>query len=285
MKKVLSIALAIMIALTVSVSAMAADVDFVSSIANKGAPDIVITEEDDSGRKIVGHLRGPNDEILSIEYDDCIVITPIGDAQTSTDIPDESRDKLLFVYEELNKADTSLSELWFELNDIVKDKLGDDKNADDLVIRDLFDISEKCEDLEDHLPTDDSYIRLSFNLGIPKDTFVTTMVYADGEWIPVNTVNNGDGTISCDFNKFGQVAILVPADADKNADTDGDSNNGTNDGINDGMDDSTDSDDKTDVPVTGDSSQSQLILWVAVMGASLTAMAVLAVVFFKKKKQ
>ncbi len=277
MKKVLSIALPIMMALTISVSAMAADVDFVSSIANKGAPDIVITEEDDSGRKIVGHLRGPNDEILSTEYEDCIIITPIGDVDTSTDIPEDAKDKLIFVYEELNKADTSLSEICPELNDIVKDQLGDDKNADDLVIRDLFDISEKCEDLETHLPTDDSYIRLSFDLGIPKDTFVTTIVYVDGEWIPVKTVNNGDGTISCDFNKFGQVAILVPADADKNTGADDDANNSTND--------DTDTDNKTDVPVTGDSSQSQLILWVAVMGASLTAIAVLAVVFFKKKKQ
>ncbi len=278
MKKLLSIALAIMMTLTISVSAMAANVDFVSSIANKGAPDIVITEEDDSGRKIVGHLRGPNDEILSTEYEDCIIITPIGDVDTSTDIPSDAKDKLIFVYEELNKADTNLSDICPELDDIVKDKLGDDKDANDLVIRDLFDISEKCEDLNTHLPTDDSYIRLSFNLNIPKDTFVTTIVYVDGEWIPVNTVNNGDGTISCDFNKFGQVAFLVPADADKNTGTDSDNtNNGTNDG--------TDTDNKTDVPVTGDSSQSQLILWVAVMGASLTAMAVFAVVFFKKKKQ
>lgn len=269
MKKLLSIAIALVMVLTLSVSAMAADVDFVSSITNKGAPEI-ITTTDDSGRKVIGFVCDANGKKLTTEYEDCVVITSISDAQDSTEIPAEAKDTLIAVYEELNKADAKLSELCPELNDIVAKELGEGKTADDLVIKDLFDISAVCEELQTHLPVEGTYIDLSFDLSIPGDTLVVAMVYVDGKWEPViSTTNNGDGTITCRFDNIGPVAFLVPADADTDAESGSD----------------TDTNTKPEVPVTGDTSQSQLILWIAVMGTSLTAVVVLAVVFLKKKKQ
>lgn len=259
MKKILSVALAVVMMLTLSVSVMAASVEFVPSVTNKGAPKIVTTQ-DDNGRNVIGFVRDANNKVLTTEYEDCIVITPISEAETSTEIPTDSKETLLSVYNELNKEDSKLSEVCPELNDVVAKELGEGKTADDLVIRDLFDISEICGEMQTHLPVEGNYIDLTFDLSLASDTFIVAMVYVDGEWKLVpKTVNNGDGTITCSFEEVCPVAFLVPADVE--ADT------------------------EAEVPVTGDSSQSNLILWIVVMAISLTAIAVLAVIYFKKKKQ
>ena len=258
MKKILSIALSFVMVLTLSFSAMAADVEFVPSITNKGAPEIVTTT-DEEGKEVIGYIRDVENAILSTEYEDCVVITSISDAETSTEIPADAKKTLLDVYEELNKPESKLSEICPELNDIVAKELGEGKTADDLVIRDLFDISEKCEEMLTHLPKDGTYIDLTFDLSIASDEFIVAMVYVDGKWTAVDTTNNGDGTITCRFNEICPIAFLVPADVQSGS--------------------------EIDVPVTGDTSQSQLVFWIAVMAVSLTGVTVLAIVFFKKKKQ
>lgn len=210
MKKLLTLALCIVLVFTLTFSVTAAE--FVESVTNKGAPELVIIDIVD-GKEVVGFITGPNGEKLSTEYLECLIITSVAEAPTDPDIPDEARDLLLQVYEELNKTDTKLSEICPELDEIVKENWGKDKSADDLVVKDLFDITDYCDDLTEHLK-DGSILDLTFDVGIGSNVFITAMVYVDGKWQPVvDTINNGDGTVTVKFDKICPVAFLVPATA------------------------------------------------------------------------
>ena len=206
MKKVLICLLAVvaMFACTLSVSAEA---DFVKSITDKGAPDVV---GDDDGS--IGGILGDDGEVIHMCHEDHIVITPVAEAETSTEIPEDAKELLQQVYGELCDSDAKLSEIFDDLNDDVKAALGEDKDADDLVIRDLFDITGICSELK-ALPKDGQSIELTFDLSVGKDILVLGMIYYDGEWKQLDLTNNGDGTVSVMFTELCPVAFLVPGSA------------------------------------------------------------------------
>ncbi|MBQ4128542.1 MAG: hypothetical protein IJD68_02085 [Ruminococcus sp.] len=207
MKRLLTLALAIILMLTITVSASAAE--FVESITNKGAPELVVIDIVD-GKEVVGFITGPNGEKLSTEYLECLIITSIAEAKDDKDIPDDAREELLKVYEELNKPGVDLSDVCPDLDDIVKEKWDENKTANDLVVKDLFDITDYCDDIKEHLKGG-SILDLTFDLGIASGTFITAMVYVDGKWVPVvDCINNGDGTVTVKFDQICPVAFLVP---------------------------------------------------------------------------
>lgn len=263
MKKLMSLIMVMAVMMACSISAMATEVDFVPSISNKGAPELVITY-DANGKMVIGHIFGGGGSIISTEYKDCLVITSVYDAKTSTTIPEDAKEELLKVFDELNADDAKLSKICPELNDIVKDELGDDWTADDLVVRDLFDITGLCDDLNIELPKDGNTIELKFDLSLPKDAFITAMAYVDGSWQPiVETVNNGDGTITCVFEDICPVAFLTTG-----------SGTATNTP-------STDTNVNPDSVVTG-STLNNIILWSVVLLMSLSV--IIAMVVYNRKR-
>ena len=209
MKKVLSLVMAFVLALTITISATAAT--FVPSIENKGAPELIILDETDEGF-VVGYITDKNGDKLTTEYLECFIITSITEAlDKNSDVPDSIRNELVDQYNKICEDSTKLSELCPELDEIVKNKWGKDKSVDDLVIKDFFDISGNCSNIEEHLSEDGNTIELTFKVGIAGDTFITAMVYVDGKWQPVvDTINNGDGTVTVKFSKLCPVAFLVP---------------------------------------------------------------------------
>ncbi len=243
MKKVLVclLAVATLFACTLTVSA-----DFVKSIEDKGAPGIVAGDDG-----VIGKVLGEDGEVIAVCHEDCIIITPVAEAETSTEIPEDAREILLQVYEELCDPDTKLSEVFEDLNDDVKAALGEDKDADDLVIRDLFDVTGICSDLK-VLPKDGQSIELTFDLSVPKDGLVLGMIYIDGEWKQLDLTNNGDGTVSVVFTEFCPVAFLVPSST-------------------------------ASAPVTGED-LGKLAVWGGLLAVSAVAV-VLLVVFGRKKAQ
>lgn len=244
MKKIITVALAIIMALAITVSVNAAE--FVESITNKGAPELIVIDQI-NGKDVVGFITNPDGDKVTTEYEDCFIITSVADAEKSTEIPKDAKDVLLKVYGELLEGD-KLSDVCPELNDIVKDKWDEDKDADDLVVKDLFDISGECTEIKDHL-NGDNVLELTFKVGIDGDTFVTAIVYVDGKWVPVvDCINNGDGTVTVQFDKICPVAFLVPG---------------------------TTTNSSTVSPATSDISG--VILWGSVMFVSLVAIAVLVV--------
>ena len=245
MKKVLICLLAVAAVFACALS-VSAEAGFVKSITDKGAPDIVADEDGNIG-KILGDDGAEYVDCCL----DCVIITPVAEAETSTEIPEDAKELLLQVYDELCDPDTKLSEIFDDLNDDVKAALGEDKDADDLVIRDLFDITGLCSELKS-LPKDGCSIDLTFDLSVGKDVLVLGMIYYDGEWKQLDLANNGDGTVTVQFTELCPVAFLVPGSA-------------------------------ANAPTTGED-MGKLAVWGGLLAVSAVAI-VLLVVFGRKKGQ
>lgn len=251
MKKLISFLLILTTLFAFSFNAMAT-VEFTPSVTNKGAPDVVYTEEDNT---VFGYMLDEFGNIIHKTVDDCFEIISFADIEKSTTLSDKEKELINKLYSELTDSDTNLSELCPDLNDIVKDKLGNEYDADDLVIRDYFDIDELCEEVKKQLPKDGVTLELTFDLSIGKNDFITAMVYIDGKWQVVpNIVNNGDGTVTVTFEEFGPVAFLVPGNTVY-----------------------------TSAPATGDTNYNSLILWSSVLVVSIGAI-VFVICTSKKKK-
>ena len=246
MKRLLTLALAIILMLTLTVSASAAQ--FVESITNKGAPQLIIKDQI-NGKDVVGFITNPEGEQVSPVYLECFEIFAVADALNNADIPADAKDDLKKVYDELSKSDTKISDVCPDLNDIVKKDWSKDKTADELVVKDLFYIKQNCtHDL--HKLENGNTVDLTFKVSIDNGVFITAMVYVDGKWVPVNNcVNNGDGSVTVTFSQICPVAFLVPG----NSIVDGD----------------------TVSPATSD--VSGVITWSIVMAASLAVIAFLVI--------
>ncbi len=216
MKRLLTLALAIILMLTLTVSASAAQ--FVESITNKGAPDLIILDQI-NGNDVVGYIKNTDGDKISEVFIDCFEIFSVADALNNVEIPKDAKDDLKHVYDDLSKSDTKISDVCSELDEIVKKGWGDNKSSDDLVVKDLFYIKQNCtHDL--HKLENGNTVDLTFNVSVDKGVFFAAMVYVDGKWVPVdNCVNNGDGTVTVTFSQICPVAFLVPGSSIQQGET------------------------------------------------------------------
>lgn len=185
MRKIICMFMALLLCMSVCVTAFASEVDFVPSIEYKDGPTL--------GGGTLGDFV----------VDDCLIITTIEAALNgSTDISPEERELLLELYKKLSDPSDPM-------------KLPLDY---DYTILELIDISFKfdgCTNKDDHGNKEDQitgetklYVDLEVN--VPKDSGVKIHVYVDGEWIPVEDITiNEDGTITVGFDNIGPVAISV----------------------------------------------------------------------------
>lgn len=185
MRRVISLITVLVLCLSVVCPAFATDT-FVPSISDKGHPEInwPVMLLDDEGQ-VVGEID-----------EGCLIVTPVSEAETAEDIPEDAKKELLDVYKQLTDGTMTLP--------------GDE----DLVIRDLFDASLICTD--DHKETLDQegvYIELTFDLSIAAGVDVVVMAYVDGVWVPAHSVvNNGDGTVTVLLEDICPIAIAVHED-------------------------------------------------------------------------
>ncbi len=231
MKKMVCCLLAAALCLCMPATALADTVEFVPSISYKPAPDVVETVPE-------GHK-------------DCIVVTPVSKADTSEDISKENAAELKQLYADLSEDGVKLSQKCPELNTLVKDALGENKTADDLVVRDLFHISTKCGDLDTYMD-ENGFVKVTIKSTIAKGESVFAMMYVDGAWKVIEAVNNQDGTITLSLKEWGTLAIMVPAAVE------------------------------SDDTQTGESSN--MVLWVVLMGAALIVM-VLSVAAYRRSAE
>lgn len=196
MKRAISLLIALVMCLGLAVPAFAAE--FVPSITGKDAPEIVPIEDDD-GNEAIGTIE-QNGDIIDYVYGDCLVITPVSEATTSTLIPDDAEELLLDVYEQLSDGSMELP----------YNKISSDLDPDDMVIKDLFDVSWLCEEHPPIVAQEGVTVTLIFDLGVDKDTTVYCMTYMNNAWDPVvSCVNNGDGTVTVVFEDFCPVVFAV----------------------------------------------------------------------------
>ncbi len=230
MKRILSLIVALTLCVTLLASFAFAE-DFVPSIGDKDHPDIVPVEGD-----VIGEIIDDAGTVVSEVDTGCLVITPVSEANTSTEIPEDARETLLDVYDQLTNGSMELP-------------YDDSVNPDDMVIRDLFDLSFLCEDHPEMLDNG-NMLRVTFDLGVSAGDTVVAMVYVDGAWIPVELINNGDGTVTCLFSQVCPVVFSV-----KQTET---------------------------PPQTGDFSGNNILLWALLMVGSVVAFVVCIVVYRKK---
>lgn len=237
MKKVLCIITAIVLCMSMTCTVFAANDSFVDSITYKDEPEVETTP----GGGIGTITDGDGNKLDDVD-EDCIVITPISEAEESDKIPQDAKDELLDLYDQLTNGEMHLP------YDQVPGY-----NGDDMVIRELFDMSWLCDDHEAMVEPTGVTVNLSFDLGVPAGVNVIAMLYVDGQWIPVAVVNNGDGTVSCAFEKLGVVAFSVPYQ------------------------------DNSRPSQTGDNAN--LTMWITLLCVSAVALTVVVVCFTKKNKR
>lgn len=227
MKKVISLAVALVMIFAFACPAFAAENEFVSSITYKDGPFLVSAE-----------MNGER-------HDSCIVITSISQAKAkTTDITQDERDLLLEVYDKLN------------------DGTMDPGIGDGYVIRELVDVNFKyddCRQVTDHQTKIEEIaepkvnIKLTFDLGIGSRDDVIVKAYNDGQWVDVETTNNGNGIVSCVFEHFCPVLFAVKGGGSSLP------------------------------PQTGDTAGQYLPLWIGLMALSVAGIVTVIVVASRKK--
>lgn len=265
MKRIIACIVALMVCAALALPVAAST--FTPSVTYKDAPEIVPVPDggtDSEGNPAWG-IVWKDDIDFDYIYEGCLIITSVAEASTSTEIPEDAKNLLLDVYDKLNSGDMKLP----------YDKLGLD--AEDMVIRDLFDASFLCGDgnftvNHPEMLKNGALLEITFDIGAGASDKIYAMTYADGAWNPVvKTVNNGDGTVTCLFSQVCPVVFCV--------DTSDDGGSGGNGG---GTDKPSDPDDD-DNSKTGDV---DMTLWIVLGSVSLVAVVALAVVYrvkFSKK--
>lgn len=244
MKKIIAILAVLMLCAAMVIPAAAANNEFTPSVTNKPAPEIVPVEDPD-GEPAIGVICNGDGEIIDYVYESCLIVTPVSQAKTSTEIPDASRQVLLDVYGKLTSGEMTIP---YEKHD---SKL----NTGNMVIRDLFDATFVCEEHPIMLEPEGVTFVITFDIGVAADVDVYTMTYKNDQWDPiVSTVNNGDGTVTCTFEKLCPVEFSV-----KTAE---------------------------EPPVqTGDDSGKDLVLWGSIAAVAMVGIVVLTVVGVRSGKK
>ncbi len=216
---------------------------FVPSIGDKDAPPIVIIK-DDNGNPAIGTIIDEDGQILDYVYEHCLIVTPVSKANTSTQIPEDSKTLLLQVYAALSDGSMQLP----------YEKFGSNIDASKMTIRDLYDATFVCDEHPVMLEPEGVLFQITFDLGVGEYTEVYTMTYKGNEWNPiVSTKNNGDGTVTCVFEKLCPVAFSVYAG--------------------------------TGVPAPDTGDNSNLVLWTAVLAVAAGALVLVIVMNNRKKTQ
>ena len=93
-------------------------------------------------------------------------------------------------------------------------------------------------------------LKLTFDLGVDAVDTVVAMVFVNGQWIEVELINNGDGTVTCFFSAVCPIVFSV-----KQSET---------------------------PPQTGDFGGNDILMWSLIMVGCAVAFAVCIVVYRKK---
>lgn len=207
MKKIFAGIMVLMLILSCSLNLFAANDNFVPSISEKPAPEIEGFEED--GTKYIGKIIDKDGNTIKKIPVGYILVTPIAEIDASAELSQETKDELKAAYAALTADGADLSKICSVLNSIVADKLGSGKNANNLVIRDFFDVTVIGDEYKALLAVEGNKLVVDLKVAVDPDAFVAATVYVNGEWKLVDIKNNGDNTITCTFDSVCPVALFV----------------------------------------------------------------------------
>lgn len=227
MKKMICLLTALLLCCSLVMPAFAAESVFVPSITYKDGPEVKSAEMGDE------------------DVEGCVVVTSILKAKNkSTDIYQEDRDLLLEVYDLIKKGEMELPV---------------DKSYE---VLELVDVSYKktaCVEVphlhEEELNKEEVTVIVDLEMRVSKNTEIKGFVYNEEteKWEELKSVkNNGDGTVTCEFDYFCPVMFCVERGS------------------------------ATETPKTGDAAGQNIGLWLGVMG--VCAAALVGVMVVRKKK-
>lgn len=208
MKKFICMIVAMLICMSLAVPAFAATGAFTPSVTVKTGAEIVPVKVD--GEKADAAITTADGETVAV-VDDCLLLTSVADAKKKNSelekLDKEAHENLLKVYKDLESGKMEIPYADFKLK------------ADKMAIRDLFDATFICagQAENDHdaiLAEDKASMEVTLDLGVAKKDKVHVFVYtenADGEmeWVEIDVVNNGNGTVTLTFEALGVVAICI----------------------------------------------------------------------------
>ena len=179
MKKIVVILSAILLVVALAVPSFAASF----TVEQKGAPTVVSATDADGNAFADGE----------------VIVTPV----SAADSADAAiADGLKAAYEQI-KAAATLTDIAPSIGDYLKE-IGSEASVEDLVVRDLFDVSVTGAAAES------SPITVRFNLGLSQSaTLIVLHNYEGSNWeiIPKDRVKqNADGTVDVTFDSFSPVA-------------------------------------------------------------------------------
>lgn len=252
-KKAIVVFLTVVIALSASVVALAAD--FTPSVQNKPEPEIIPPKvETPADKDYVAHIIDSNNKVVELVEISHLVLTSAANSDSSNQIPSDAKEDLKTAYSQLSSNDVEISKISPELDNVIKAKYGEESSSDNLVIRDLFDISLTNDADSDALSVEGNRLVLTLKLGLEadEDVYAMQMNPTTKKWELVSgIINNEDGTVTLELNGEGPLAILVL---------------GAN----------------FFAPATGDNSVS-VYIWLAIAAASVIGLAIILVLKLKNK--
>lgn len=205
-KKIITMLLAVALVVATSVPAMAAE--FTPSVENKPAPEVV-TQTDSNGNECVAIIYDADgNEIVGV-LEGYLIVTPVA----ASEMPSaEIKENLEAAYEQLQSV-SSLTELSSDLEVVIKE-VSLDLAIDDLVIRDLFDVT-VLGTYAEYLSQEGNYISIRFKLSVDADSLAAVLHNIEGTtWETVSNdriTRNKDYTADVVFYELSPVAFLFDA--------------------------------------------------------------------------
>ena len=186
MKKIVVILSAILLVVALAVPSFAAG--FTPSVEQKGAPTVVSATDADGNAFADGE----------------VIVTPV----SAADSADAAiADGLKAAYEQI-KAAATLTDIAPSIGDYLKE-IGSEASVEDLVVRDLFDVSVTGAAAES------GSVTVRFNLGLSQSaTLIVLHNYEGSNWeiIPKDRVKqNADGTVDVTFDRQETADTTTPS--------------------------------------------------------------------------
>lgn len=209
--------------------------NFTPSVSGKPAPEMGVFPGED-GENYVGYIRNNNsDEEVAIPDKNYIVVTPVSERDYIFDI--QTHEHLEWGYSNILNVE-NVGELVAEhkdetvtcdahesvavLIDEVLAQKGLDLTCEQLVIKDLFEITAYGEYLE-YMYDEDHYLEFTFDANLDPNKALVVIHSADSEHWHVHTIEeenmNADGTVTLKMYDLGAVAFLVEKEVKVNEET------------------------------------------------------------------
>ena len=261
MKKFASLLMAALLLVAMALPASA--VDFTPSVQQKPAPTVE-TITDATGNQVSAIIQDANGNEVAGVTTDQMSITPVSGAANA---PAEIREQLEAAYEQIQNA-ASVADLVPDVDVAsILQTMGSSSSVEDLVVRDVFDVSVSGEAAE-FLAQEGNAITIRFQLNIaPSSTLLVLHNYEGSNWEVIDddkVVFNNDGSVDVTFDSLSPVAFVVDqTETDTSASTD---------------------DDAPTSPQTGDSSLPP-VAGMGLIALGCVALASAAVVVWKKRAQ